>query len=166
MNKENALVLDACCGSKMFWFDNENPMTIFGDIREIETTLCDGRDFKVKPDVLIDFTDLGFNDGQFKLVSFDPPHLKTAGEKGWQAIKYGKLSKNWKVDLTLGFSECFRVLEENGILVFKWNELQIKTSEILKLAKYNPMFGHVSGKRSNTHWVIFMKSEAMLKEEL
>lgn len=157
----NALVLDACCGSKMFWFDNNNPLTIFGDIRELETKLCDGRNFEVKPDVIIDFTKLDFEDEQFKLVSFDPPHLKTAGAKGWQAIKYGKLSNTWEDDLRNGFSECFRVLEENGILVFKWNELQIKTSEILKLSGYKPMFGHVSGKRANTHWVIFMKNEAM-----
>lgn len=159
--KNRALVLDACCGSKMFWFDNDNPITLFGDIREIETTLCDGRAFKVEPDVLLDFTNLQFETGQFKLIAFDPPHLKTVGDKGWQAIKYGKLQSTWEDDLRRGFSECFRCLETDGILVFKWNELQIKTSEILKLAKYKPMFGHVSGKRSNTHWVIFMKNEAL-----
>jgi SAM-dependent methyltransferase len=161
MKAKNTLVLDACCGSKMFWFDNNNPLTIFGDIREIETKLCDGRDFEVKPDVIFDFTDLPFDDNQFKLVSFDPPHLKTAGEKGWQAIKYGRLAKTWKDDLKSGFSECFRVLDENGMLVFKWNELQIKTAEILKLTEYKPMFGHVSGKRACTHWVVFMKSDSM-----
>lgn len=24
-------ILDACCGSRMFWFDKENPDTIFAD---------------------------------------------------------------------------------------------------------------------------------------
>lgn len=34
-------ILDACCGSRMFWFDRENPDVIFADNREVETTLCD-----------------------------------------------------------------------------------------------------------------------------
>lgn len=27
------LILDACCGSRMFWFDKEEEHTIYGDIR-------------------------------------------------------------------------------------------------------------------------------------
>lgn len=33
----------------------------------------------------------------------------------------------------------------------------IKVSEILKLTPEKPVFGHISGKRSNTHWICFMK---------
>ncbi len=44
-------ILDACCGSRMFWFDRENPDVIFADNREVETTLCDGRHLLIKPDV-------------------------------------------------------------------------------------------------------------------
>ena len=44
-------ILDACCGSRMFWFDRENPDVIFADNRELETTLCDGRHLLIKPDV-------------------------------------------------------------------------------------------------------------------
>ncbi len=154
-------VLDVCCGSKMFWFDNNNPLTVFSDVREIETTLCDQRSFIVKPDVLNDFTDLKFENESFKMVVFDPPHLETAGDKSWQAIKYGKLGDNWRDDIRKAFSECFRVLEPNGVLIFKWNETQIKVSELLSLSPYKPMFGHISGKRANTHWITFMKSEVM-----
>lgn len=28
-------ILDACCGSKMFWFDKQNPHVEFCDIREV-----------------------------------------------------------------------------------------------------------------------------------
>jgi hypothetical protein len=28
-------ILDACCGSKMFWFDKQNPNVEFCDIREV-----------------------------------------------------------------------------------------------------------------------------------
>lgn len=156
-----ALVLDACCGSKMLWFDNENPLTLFSDIRELETTLCDGRPLVIKPDTINDFRNLSFNDGDFKIVVYDPPHLERAGDESWMALKYGKLTNQWRDDLSGGFSECFRVLEDNGILVFKWNETQIKTSEVLKCSPYKPMFGHISGKRADTHWILFMKNESM-----
>lgn len=156
-----ALVLDACCGSKMLWFDNDNPLTLFSDVRELETTLCDGRPLVIKPDTINDFRALNFKDGDFKIVVFDPPHLERAGNESWMSLKYGKLTKQWRDDLAAGFSECFRVLEANGILVFKWNETQIKTSEVLKCSPYKPMFGHISGKRADTHWILFMKNQAM-----
>ena len=35
-------ILDACCGSKMFWFDKENENTVFMDNRYFNDTLCDG----------------------------------------------------------------------------------------------------------------------------
>ncbi|TCB75630.1 SAM-dependent methyltransferase, partial [Acinetobacter sp. ANC 4177] len=41
----------------------------------------------------------------------------------------------------------------------KWNETQIKVSEILELTDQKPVFGHISGKRANTHWITFMKME-------
>jgi hypothetical protein len=67
--------LDPCCGSKMFWFDNENPDVLFGDIRSESHILCDGRKLEISPDQRIDFRDLPFGDGTFKVVVFDPPHL-------------------------------------------------------------------------------------------
>lgn len=36
-------ILDACCGSKMFWFDKEHKETVYMDKRTLDTTLCDGR---------------------------------------------------------------------------------------------------------------------------
>lgn len=43
------LILDACCGSRMFWFDKKNPLALFADIRDEEYILCDGRNLKVHP---------------------------------------------------------------------------------------------------------------------
>lgn len=112
-------ILDACCGNRMFWFDKENPDTIFADNREVETTLCDGRKLLIKPDMKMDFRNMPFEDNTFKVVVFDPPHLKQAGSESWLAKKYGVLSKDWKPYLKAGFDECMRVLEPDGILVFK-----------------------------------------------
>lgn len=159
--KEDCTILDACCGGKMFYFDKDDSRVLFQDIRQIETQLCDGRIFKVSPDILADFTNMPYPDNHFRMVVFDPPHLKYSGSKkelnGWQMIKYGALFNDWKETLSKGFFECFRVLSDGGFLIFKWNETDIKVSEILKLTPHKPIFGHISGKRSNTHWICFMK---------
>lgn len=153
-------ILDVCCGSKMFWFNKENENVFFGDIREESHTLCDGRSLEIKPDANIDFTDLPSNNESFNLVVFDPPHLLKLGKNSWMAKKYGVLNNTWENDIKAGFSECFRVLKPDGILIFKWNECQILTSQILALTDVNPLFGHISGKRANTHWITFMKPQA------
>lgn len=148
-------ILDACCGSKMFWFDKENKDTIFIDNRYYEDTLCDGRILKINPDIIADFRHMPFQDESFYLVVFDPPHLLKAGENSWLAKKYGKLnSETWKSDLKKGFNECMRVLKQNGTLIFKWNEEQIKLNEILATIDFKPLFGN---KRAKTHWLVFMK---------
>lgn len=151
------IILDACCGSKMFWFDKENPNVVFADIRQEEHTLCDGRKLEITPDVVMDFTDMPFPDNSFKLVVFDPPHLRKLGETSWMAKKYGVLPLDWEPVMKRGFDECMRVLEPNGVLVFKWNECQIPVSKILKIIGVQPLLGHKSGKLSQTHWLLFMK---------
>lgn len=158
-------VLDACCGSRMMWFDKQNPLAIFADIRHETLTVTDRthredgtRTLRIEPDQLMDFRNMPFADGAFKLVAFDPPHLERAGPKSWLAAKYGKLSDDWRSDLRAGFSECFRVLEPEGVLVFKWNETQVKVSEVLALTPHKPLFGQVSGRSGMTHWLVFMKS--------
>ncbi|MBU4317130.1 MAG: class I SAM-dependent methyltransferase [Proteobacteria bacterium] len=149
-------ILDPACGSKMMWFNRNHPNVIYGDVRNEKHILCDGRSLQIDPDFPMDFTALPFADGSFKLVVFDPPHLVRCGEKSWLLKKYGRLGKFWREDLAAGFSECFRVLEYEGILIFKWSETQIKTSEVLALTDRQPLFGHPSGKRANTHWICFM----------
>jgi len=141
----------------MFWFDRNNQGVLFGDIRSEEHVLCDGRALSIKPDVVMDFRDMPFDDDSFQLVVFDPPHLRKAGPQSWLRAKYGILTDDWRDDLTRGFAECFRVLRSGGVLIFKWNEVQIKTKEILALTEHKPLFGHVSGKRSDTHWMTFLK---------
>ena len=71
--------------------------------------------------------------------------------------KYPQKNITWEEDLNAGFSECFRVLKNSGTLIFKWNETQIKTREILALTDRTPTVGHISGKQANTHWITFLK---------
>ncbi len=150
-------ILDACCGSRMFWFDKNHPAAIYQDIREEEHTLCDDRKLIVKPDVVADFRDMPYVDNSFKLVVFDPPHLKQLGRETWMAKKYGVLLPTWELDIKAGFDECMRVLEPSGVLIFKWNEIQIKLTQVLELIPYKPLFGHTTGKHGRTIWLTFMK---------
>ena len=157
--KNNAKILDVCCGSRMFYFNKNDPRVLFCDNRQFETTLCDGRHFEVNPDVVCDFTALPFDDNTYQIVVFDPPHIKTLNETAYMAIKYGRLEGDWREMLRKGFAECFRVLKPYGTLVFKWCAVEIPVKEVLSLTPYVPLFGHRSGKRSNTHWICFIKEE-------
>lgn len=135
---------------------------MFTDIRRVEPQIMgegkDARVFSVMPDKVMDFRDIQFADEQFSMVVFDPPHFTTFGKNSYMGQKYGNLDKStWKQDLEKGFSECFRVLQTGGFLIFKWNEHEIPLREIIKLSPYKPLFGHPSGKTQKTHWVCFMK---------
>lgn len=157
-------VLDACCGSRMFWFDKQDDRAIFVDKRaevwpiDIGTPGTVGRSpIIVAPDRIADFTNLPFASESFSLVVFDPPHIERNEAKGLLTKKYGHLKGEWRDELRLGFAECFRVLKPNGTLIFKWAESDHPVSEILKLTPHKPLFGHRSGKKSATHWIAFMK---------
>lgn len=158
-------VLDPCCGSRMMWLDKQHPDVVFGDLRRETLTVTDRshgnpsgtRTLRIDPDTLIDFKALPYPDGTFKLVAFDPPHLVRAGPRSWLAAKYGKLGTDWRDDLRDGFAECFRVLDPDGVLVFKWNETQVKVGDVLALAPFPPLFGHPTGRKGLTHWLVFMK---------
>ena len=160
-------ILDPCCGSRMFWSDKSDPRVLFGDCRRESITVTDRshgradgrRVLRIDPDVLLDFRSLPYPDGTFRLVVFDPPHLVRAGRKSWLMAKYGKLGPDWRADLRQGFAECFRVLTDGGILVFKWNETQVRVKEVLVLTPVPPLFGHISGRKGLTHWLVFMKGQ-------
>lgn len=151
-------ILDVCCGSKMFWYNKEEPHTTFMDIRDEVLTYTDRnavRKVEVNPDLVADFRDIPFADNSFDLVVFDPPHLIYVGDNSWLAKKYGKLDKNtWSQDLKLGFDECMRVLKPNGTMLFKWNEEQIKTKDVFEAFGQQPILGD---KRSKTRWSVFIK---------
>lgn len=163
---DGKLILDATCGSRTIWFNKNHPTALYMDKRE-ET--CRGvwtsnarvdeseRTLTVAPDIVADFTAMPFDDETFNLVVWDPPHLLRAGETSWMVKKYGKLEQDWPQMLRDGFRECMRVLKTHGVLIFKWNETQIPTPQILFAIGAEPLFGHRSGKRSQTNWMCFMK---------
>ena len=148
-------ILDVCCGSRMFWFDKDNEHTTYMDIREYHEELASGHVIDVAPDIVADFRDMPFDDCQYDLIVFDPPHLVNVGENSWMFKKYGKLDlSGWPEDLKKGFDECMRVLKPTGTLIFKWNDTQLSVIQILNVVGYSPLFGQ---KRQKTHWLVFNK---------
>jgi SAM-dependent methyltransferase len=158
-------ILDVCCAYRGIWFDKNDSRAIFQDIRnediiiEPNAAYPKGTILKIHPDVVGDFTKLQYKDNSFFLVIMDPPHMYRKNPANMLAKKYGVLKDNWKEIIGKGLSECFRVLKPNGVLIFKWNEYNIKIKDVLQLTEEKPLFGHKSGKQSKTHWVCFMKSE-------
>ena len=50
------LILDVCCGSRMFWFDKHNPLALFVDKRSEIVTAKDRdkiRTIEIKPEIVI-----------------------------------------------------------------------------------------------------------------
>ena len=137
---KNKLILDATCGSRTMWFDKNCPYAVYMDKREEhdlaiwKSTKNDSvRTLDVEPDIIADFTDMPFEDNS------------------------GKLDKNWRQMIHDGFCECMRVLRPCGTLIFKWSEFQIPTRSVIDAIGKEPLFGHRSGKKMNTHWFCYMK---------
>ncbi len=156
-------VLDATCGSRAMWFNKNDERALFFDRRD-ETLLLpkgkawpNGGELHIHPDVQGNFTDMPFPDNTFTLVVFDPPHMEKLGEGSNLGKFYGKLFGDWECELAKAFEECFRILRDNGILIFKWCSIEIPLSRVLALTPHAPMFGHNTGNHAKTHWCVFMK---------
>jgi hypothetical protein len=154
------IILDPASSMRSFYFDRQDERVVFGDIREKEThLLTNGQIIDIEPDEVMDFKSIPYPDETFYCVIFDPPHLFNLSEKSWMRKKYGVLYREtWQDEIKQGFAECFRVLKQNGTLIFKWNETSISLKEILELTDEKPVIGHPSGKRMGTHWVLFIKN--------
>ena len=155
---EDKFILDACCGGRMFWFDKKQPNTLYIDNRIREKGHEQNRpNHSVMPDIQMDFKRLDFPDKRFKLIIMDPPHL--IGKETTHMMKqYGWLNKEtWKEEIKEGFDECWRVLEDYGVLIFKWNEASIKKKEVLSVLNRQPLFGHQILSKIPSHWFCFMK---------
>ena len=157
-------ILDAACGSCGMWFNKNCKAAVYMDNRiehhfaEWKSTRRDSvRTCTVDPDVVADFKHMPFADEAFELVVFDPPHLVNISDNAWTKKKYGRLPEQWESEIRDGFRECMRVLKPYGVLIFKWSEIQIPTRDVINAIGVEPLFGHRSGKKMNTHWMCYMK---------
>lgn len=154
-------ILDACCGGRMMWFQKNHPNVLYIDNRICPAGhITKKSKHSVNPDVQMDFRNMDFPDKKFRLVVWDPPHRTDFSKTSIMAKQYGSLNREtWPYDLGKGFEECWRVLQDYGILIFKWNEKEIKLKRILNIFPEKPLFGNIkcaNGYRS-TYWMCFMK---------
>lgn len=178
---KDKFILDACCGARMMWFNKKHLNVIYQDIRDEDKGLVDNRkNREIKPDIIGDFRKMGFLDKSFKLVVWDPPHIIQKYNKKCRMIAtYGCLEPEiWQDDLKRWFKECWRVLEDYGVLIFKWSEVDswgqkkfsAKLNDVLRLFHTEPLFAQkVKWTKDNqfaTFWCCFMKiPEQKLKED-
>ena len=159
MIENKKFILDVCCGLRAMWFNKTHPNAIYHDKRRREKGFDDFRpNFSVQPDIQGNWDNLPFDDHTFKLVVMDPPHIVTTEDSHRMVKYYGHLDREtWKDDIKKGFDECWRVLDDYGVLIFKWSEASIKKKEVLNVLQKEPLFGHPNGSRVPCHWLTFMK---------
>ena len=167
----NKFILDACCGCRMMWLNKNHPNCLYMDIRKEDKDFIKEKGivkghWEVNPDVIGDFTNLPeeIKKRKFKLIVWDVPHFKARKLSGTLLKKFGALNpKTWQSDLTNGFKELWSVLEDYGILIFKFSDYHIKFKEVLSLFPEQPLFfnrmnsTNIDKGKSQTRWFCFMK---------
>ncbi len=164
---EDKFILDACCGGRMMWVNKNHPNTIYIDNRRVEKGHIQkgyNPGHEVNPDIIMDFRKMSFPDKSFKLVVFDPPHLTSLTESSIMRKKFGGLNpETWQSDIKRGFNECWRVLENYGILLLKWNDIEIPYKKVLYHIPIKPLFMNITAgqkalkQKNRTYWFCFMK---------
>ena len=151
----------------MMWFNKHDPNTIYIDQRP-----------ECEPDIIADFRNLNqFPDKKFKFIVFDPPHFFRSERchTGSLPNQFGALNPDtWKQDLSRGFKELWRVLDDYGILVFKWSDYCMSAHKALEQFPVKPLIYQItaSGLKSTTKkkdgkhtaWFCFMKKPEVIGE--
>jgi len=177
---QERLILDATSAFRMMWFDKNNKFTVYMDKRDDTQIKKDLDQFALNrgralmkrwlpknPTFQGDFRKTIFPDKSFKLIVWDPPHLKGKGSrKHQQGLCFGVLqAETWQSDFSKGFAELWRLLEIGGVLIFKWHDSSFNYKQVLKLFPKKPIFGQVTSgrytktdkKARHTFWFCFMK---------
>jgi len=160
---KNKFILDACCGPRYMWFNKKHPNAVYMDIRQKDKGFIKGaEEVEVKPDIVGDYTNLPYiiKLKKWRLIIWDVPHFKARKLTGIMLKKFGGLHPEmWQSDLKKGFKELWSVLEDYGVLLFKFSDYHIKFKDVLKLFPEKPLiFNKTSSTgKTDTKWFCFMK---------
>jgi SAM-dependent methyltransferase len=177
------VILDATAGNRSIYRFKHSDNIIYLD-------RC--RELYIKPTIYGDDTMLPFRDKVFDTIIFDPPHFwRRSKTRGIYDIPYG--SKTAKAMGLFGHTyygneqyktktqllkyiheaqrEFHRVLKDDGILLFKWSEVEIPLEKILTLFRGWNVLMVIPVKsplqtRSEcaTYWVMLEKRKAEARE--
>jgi len=160
---KDKFILDACCSVRAMWdkYNKHHPNAVYIDIRkEPKGFIKEKPNYEVNPDFVMDYRKMNFPDKSFKLVLFDPPHLKNSGRSIFKK-QYGDslVEGQWQIDLKKGFDECWRVLDDYGTLLFKWSDHDIRVEQVLSVIEKRPIIRNIqSGTgKTKTYWFVFIK---------
>lgn len=146
-------ILDLSAGKRAVWFDKQNPLCTFVDIRE-----------EVEPDIVADTRNLPDSVGvDYDLVVFDPPHVNF-GKNAQLSQTYGwHTTSEIRDTIEKTAREAHRVTKPEALMAFKWNTHDQKLERVLALMEqyWEPLFGHAVSLRtkhaSTTYWVMLIK---------
>lgn len=150
-------ILDLSCGRKAIWFDKNNPLVTFLDIRS-----GDG----IAPDFICDTKNIPESVGKdYDLVVFDPPH-ENCGAKSNMAKAYGHFTRKEIIETITGSGkEAHRLTRKDALMAFKWNDCAYNLDKVLELLApyWLPLFGHHlrnrggSAAKTQSYWVLLLR---------
>jgi len=173
---DRRMILDATAGNRTMWLYKNCPDIIYTDIE---------KKLKNKPTIYADNTNTPFLPQTFDTIFYDPPHNWGGGDepnpvypseiKKWAqkhkpfAFTYYGWDK-YKTRVALmahvyhAQKEFMRILKDDGLLWFKWNEMRIPVDRILAcftdwvqlLTLRVDDVSHTAGK-GQTFWICFTK---------
>jgi len=177
-------IVDLTAGNRTYWKKGTKHLS--------GVTYCDiESQLEIKPDKIEDFRKTTFEDGSVDVIFLDPPHLwrhskcpsiftvpnrivmkevfgKTWGERppryyGWDKFK---TEKELMEAIRLLVIECYRILENHGLIWLRWSEICIPYKEILKLFSNLfkecfrlPISSTYKSSRYQTIWACFIKGD-------
>lgn len=151
-------ILDPCCGEREIHFNKRNTLVDYRDNRVANARLYNGDPILINPDTIGDVLRINAPDGAYHLVILDPPYLPY-NTNNFLSQKYGKLPNDWRKWLKDAFDECWRVLANDGTLVFRWRSYKIPLETVLLYAPAKPVVGNKKPLETKAHWVLFFKHE-------
>src|SRR3990167_8089000 len=124
---EDKKIIDVACGGRMFWFDKQQPNTLFVDKRTMQPEIVGygihKRIRKCLPDKIMDFRKLDLPNNRFSLVVFDPPHLflgknSHTGNKKHNAYNDDLPEKEYQEQQIRVLNELWRITKSTGSLFY------------------------------------------------
>ena len=176
------MILDATAGNRLIWENKNSSNIIYLDFN---------KRLQVTPSIFGDNRHLPFKDKVFDTVFFDPPYASGYKTHFWSFANitefreygkwgecHGKIPQYYGIDLYknkshlfkyifLALYEIFRVLKDDGMLWFKWNNFEIAFHKIhglfdswQKLIQLNVTDNKQTNSDIQTVWVAYEKSHS------